>query len=182
MDMTNEAEDKPVVEDKIWRYLARIPDLLHVVSRKGASSEHFGRVTLNQARIFGYIFEHHGEGIRMKTLAHDLDVTPAAVSQAIDRLVNAGLASREPDPDDRRAAIVRMTEKSQSLYRRAVLMHRGRFARILADVPKEDVDAFVRVLETIYTHLAEEWFAILAEKDAARDQATPDASNGETTP
>ncbi len=166
MDKTTAAGNAYIIESKIWRHLARIPDLLHVVSNKGANSEKYGRITMNQARIFGYIFEHHGEGIRMKTLAHDLDVTPAAVSQAIDRLVNAGLASREVDPDDRRAAIVRMTEKSQELYHRAIQMHGERFSRILKDVPKADIEAFTRVLETIYSSLMEEWMAILAEKDA----------------
>jgi len=168
MDKTDTSKKPFAFDEKMWHYLARIPDLIHVVSRKSGSSPHTERVTVNQARIFGYIFEHHGEGIRMKTLAHDLDVTPAAVSQAIDRLVSAGLASREVDPDDRRAAIVRMTEKSQTLYRHAVKMHGEHFAHILKDVPPEDIATFSRVLEIIFRHLMSEWEAILAEKDAAR--------------
>ena len=81
---------KPDLE--IWRRTLHVSDLFRIVAKKGADNEHMNRITVNQARIFGYIFSRSGEGpIRISKLAHDLDVTPAAAGQAVDRLVKAGM-------------------------------------------------------------------------------------------
>ncbi|MBF4616448.1 MarR family winged helix-turn-helix transcriptional regulator, partial [Curtobacterium sp. VKM Ac-1376] len=50
---------------------------------------------------------------RATDLAGVLGVTSAAATQAVDRLVTRGLVAREPDPDDRRSRIVRLTTVGQ---------------------------------------------------------------------
>ncbi|GAA3339890.1 hypothetical protein GCM10017714_17410 [Curtobacterium pusillum] len=50
---------------------------------------------------------------RATDLASVLGVTGAAATLTVDRLVARGLARREPDPDDRRSRIVRLTPEGQ---------------------------------------------------------------------
>ena len=50
-----------------------------------------------------------GAPARPTDLADVLGVTTAAATQTIDRLVARGLAERQPDPDDRRSRVVRVT-------------------------------------------------------------------------
>jgi DNA-binding MarR family transcriptional regulator len=54
-------------------------------------------------------------GLNQATLAHSLDITPATLVHLLDRLETAGLISRLPDPDDRRAHLLTPTGKAQPL-------------------------------------------------------------------
>ncbi|SDZ52421.1 MarR family protein [Saccharopolyspora shandongensis] len=49
-------------------------------------------------------------------------VTPQSMARIVQHLIDAGLAERDTDPADRRAAIVRITEAG----RRQILRDRGR--------------------------------------------------------
>ncbi|EQD73424.1 MarR-family transcriptional regulator, partial [mine drainage metagenome] len=46
---------------------------------------------------------------RPSTIAQGLDISPAAVTQLLDRLEERHLILRTPDPDDRRATVVALT-------------------------------------------------------------------------
>lgn len=43
------------------------------------------------------------EGVNQVTLADSLDIQPISLARLVDRLQEAGLVTRRPDPDDRRA-------------------------------------------------------------------------------
>src|ERR1700753_1669591 len=44
-------------------------------------------------------------------LAHEEGVSPPSVTRSLARLVELGLATRDPHPEERRAAVIRLTEK-----------------------------------------------------------------------
>lgn len=54
-------------------------------------------------------------GLRQVELADKLDVEPITLSRIIDRLAGAGLVERTPDPSDRRAWRLQVTETAQPL-------------------------------------------------------------------
>jgi DNA-binding MarR family transcriptional regulator len=60
-----------------------------------------------QARLLFAIAKRNEEGISVKELANKTNVTPGAITQIIDTLVNRDLVRRDEDPNDRR--IVRLT-------------------------------------------------------------------------
>lgn len=147
-----------------WRNLFQASGLFRMVSTKASprhcrEDEQLGRVTVNQARIFGYIFSKPESDIRIKHLAHDLDVTPAAASQAVERLVADGLLDRRQDPTDRRAVIVTISDNGRKLIERI----RAESAALLTDIyretglPDEDIAAFSRVLAAIHAALLARW-------------------------
>lgn len=55
----------------------------------------------------------------LNDLADALGVDKSTMSRTIDNLVGAGLAVREPDPDDRRYLRIALTESGQRMYRTA---------------------------------------------------------------
>lgn len=147
-----------------WHNLFQASGLFHMVSTKTShrdsrEGERLGRVTVNQARIFGYIFSKPEADIRIKHLAHDLDVTPAAASQAVDRLVADGLLDRRPDPTDRRAVIITISADGRKLLDRI----RAESTALLTDIyretglPEADIAAFSRVLAAIHEALLARW-------------------------
>ena len=61
----------------------------------------------------------HGEGITQQELAAHLLVTKGNVVGLIDRVSAAGWVERRPDPDDRRANRLYLTDSGKSLLARA---------------------------------------------------------------
>ncbi|MFE1449791.1 MarR family winged helix-turn-helix transcriptional regulator [Streptomyces olivaceoviridis] len=105
------------------------------------------RVTLPQFRMLVVM---SGRGaIKLVALAESLRVTPSTALRMADRVIAAGLAERQPDPDDRRETLLTLTEEgrrtveSVTARRRAgiqAIVQRLRPARRLALV--EALDAF----------------------------------------
>lgn len=56
-----------------------------------------------------FLLAHAAEPITPRRLAEELDVTPGAVSQLVDRLRADGILEQHPHPDDARSRIVRLT-------------------------------------------------------------------------
>lgn len=161
----------------VWRNLVHVSDLFRTVAAREAPRKDLNRITVNQARIFGYLFRRRTDGrpVRITTLAHDLDVSPAAASQAVERLVAWGVVERTPDPDDRRAVRLSFTPRGEALVRR----HEERAAELLDSLsgvcPPEDFAVFGRVLDALVAELGRRWAAILAEKDAKKRRKPPAA-------
>ncbi|MBV9512438.1 MAG: MarR family transcriptional regulator [Mycobacteriaceae bacterium] len=78
-------------------------------------------------------------------LSERMDVSPAAITYLLDRMVAAGHLRREPAPEDRRKTLVRYTEHGMALGRR-FFRRLGTYLRAeLADVPDRDLAAAHRV-------------------------------------
>jgi DNA-binding MarR family transcriptional regulator len=59
-----------------------------------------------------------GGRLRVNQLASEVVLSPTAMSRFVDRAVAAGVVAREPDPDDRRAQQVVLTDEGLALLRR----------------------------------------------------------------
>ncbi len=57
-------------------------------------------------------------GVRQGELADMLDLEPITLCRIVDRLEDAGLVERMPDPEDRRAWRLHVTAKAQPLVRK----------------------------------------------------------------
>lgn len=57
----------------------------------------------------------NGTGIGIKEIADQLGVTTSSASTMVERLVEAGILIREPNPQDRRAVMVRVAEAMEKL-------------------------------------------------------------------
>jgi len=57
----------------------------------------------------------HSGGVRSSELAQLLHITPRSVTEVVDALEAKGLASRAPDPSDRRATLVSLTDRGHEL-------------------------------------------------------------------
>jgi DNA-binding MarR family transcriptional regulator len=60
---------------------------------------------------------HHTGARRVTALAEELGVPPSTLTGMLDRLVESGWLERDRDPDDRRAVVMKSTEKLGALVR-----------------------------------------------------------------
>jgi DNA-binding MarR family transcriptional regulator len=87
-------------------------------------------------------------------LARRAAVSPAAVSQLLAALEDAGMLSRERFGDDRRRQPVSLTEHGRWALRSAQTTLRERLAGLLADMPPPETDALARLLERLEASLS----------------------------
>jgi DNA-binding MarR family transcriptional regulator len=64
------------------------------------------------------IYRHPDQRLRVNELAREVVLSPTAMSRFVDRVEAAGYVRREPDPQDRRALRVAITESGVTLLRR----------------------------------------------------------------
>ncbi|MBL28534.1 MAG: MarR family transcriptional regulator [Rhodospirillaceae bacterium] len=67
----------------------------------------------SQWRTLAYLSRQ--EGVNQATLAERLEIQPITLVRLIDRLQEAGLVARHPDPKDRRAVRLHLTPEAQPL-------------------------------------------------------------------
>ena len=63
---------------------------------------------------------HHNGACGMSEISEKFDVTPAAASQLVDKLVQGGFIVREEDPKDRRAKTLNLTDKGHELIQQGI--------------------------------------------------------------
>jgi MarR family transcriptional regulator, transcriptional regulator for hemolysin len=68
---------------------------------------------------------YHREGLRQTELAESLEMEPIAVGRVIDRLQAAGFVERRPDPKDRRAWRLYVTDQARGVIADMELIARG---------------------------------------------------------
>ncbi len=74
--------------------------------------EQDSRLTLAQARALVYVSRN--EGLRQVDLAEMLEVQPITLARLIDQLAERGLVERRPNPGDRRAFQLHLTDAAES--------------------------------------------------------------------
>jgi DNA-binding MarR family transcriptional regulator len=92
-----------------------------------------------------------GDPFTMKPtdLARVLMLSPAGMTNRVDRLDAAGWIERHNDPDDRRSSLVRLTDEGRSLVDRAVTDHVANEARILEPLSAAERAALDRALRKL---------------------------------
>ena len=82
-------------------------------------------------------------------LAKRMDLSSGAMTNRLDRLEEAGLIRRLPDPDDRRGVVVELTDEGRRLYQQAVGVQAKKEALItdaLNDREKKQLNSLLRRL------------------------------------
>lgn len=79
--------------------------------------EPFG-LTPSQSRALGVIDRHGANPPRLGDIAARLDIAPRSTTEVVDALEERGLVRRSPDPTDRRAVTIALTDEGRGLRRR----------------------------------------------------------------
>ena len=101
-----------------------------------------------QVRILFFIARQN-EGVAVKDLAEMLNVTPGAVTQFVDALVEMDLVRREEDAKDRRIIRIKLTELARGKlaeFRKGYLASASRLFDILSDA---EIGELIRLLDKV---------------------------------
>jgi MarR family transcriptional regulator, transcriptional regulator for hemolysin len=75
-------------------------------------------LTRAQCQVLARLAQH--EGINQAGLADLLELEPISLARCLDRMEQASWIERRPDPADRRARLLYMTEKARPLFDRTL--------------------------------------------------------------
>lgn len=106
------------------------------------------RITIAQQRVLGIVFAHP-EGVMLKDIAAELNLTPGAVSQTIEVLVREDILTRTVSPLDRRAVIIEPTEDCRKLHRETKEVFNRVMESVLRKVTPDERESFVKILEMV---------------------------------
>src|SRR5512138_2085833 len=85
------------------------------------ASAHFTKAMGLSMPQFSLLMQLHYRGVcGMSEVSERFEITPAAASQLVDKLVQSGLIHREEDPNDRRAKSLNLTPKGKELILRGI--------------------------------------------------------------
>jgi DNA-binding MarR family transcriptional regulator len=88
---------------------------------------------------------------RLTELAGQQGVSQPAMTQLITRLQDAGLATREPDPEDGRVVRVHITDAGRAELRHRRAVRTTRLAALLEHLPAAERRALTAVLPAVAT-------------------------------
>jgi DNA-binding MarR family transcriptional regulator len=86
-------------------------------------------------------------------LSEEALISTAGMTNRLDRLEQAGLVRRLPDPDDRRGVLVELTEDGRDLVDSAIDAHRGLSKRLLGSLEGKERDDLDRLLRKLLSPL-----------------------------
>lgn len=109
-------------------------------------------VTGPQARLLLLLQRTPGEN--QGYYADQLDVEPITLCRMVDRLEEAGLVERRPDPNDRRARRLHLTDKSRQKLAHLRERLEGLVDEILVGLSPAEREEFRRLLTLVRSNLA----------------------------
>jgi DNA-binding MarR family transcriptional regulator len=123
-----------------------------------AQSDRLGRYFARQNNVSGNDFhallhvmvaETAGTPLTMAQLRQRMDVSPAAITYLVDRMIDAGHVRRESDPRDRRKALLRYENSGMELAREFFAPLGVHLRSALAELPAKDLMAAHRVFSAM---------------------------------
>ena len=110
-------------------------------------------LTRAQCKVLGYLARN--EGINQAGLADLLEIKPMSLVRQIDRMEEDGWIERRPDPGDRRAHRLMLTEKARRILARILDLSNDVRTEAFAGLSAADGRRLVDLLARVHSNLSE---------------------------
>jgi DNA-binding MarR family transcriptional regulator len=94
---------------------------------------------------------HHQEGISVKEMAEGAGVTPGAITQFVNTLVEKGLVAREGDLNDRRVVRLKLTDQARNHFEKFKTDHLASMCRVFDVLTDNEIKQLIAMLTKIDT-------------------------------
>lgn len=125
--------------DRVGRHYARVNDV---------SNGDF------HALLHIMVSETAGKPLTLADLRQRMDVSPAAITYLVDRMIEAGHIRREPDPEDRRKWLLRYQESGMALAHDFFRPLGAHLRKAMADISDKELLAAHKVFTAMITAMS----------------------------
>lgn len=91
--------------------------------------------------------EEAPEGVSLKSLAQRMQMTIPATSLLVEVMVSKGFMERNPNPNDRRAVCIKLTDRGLSLFDDVYARFHDEIDRRAQGLTQEELNAFSSIVE-----------------------------------
>lgn len=145
--MTMDKTREDLLQTLIQRMMSVMRHVRHVVPPPGEPV-----LSPPQAHLLFAIARGKEAGISVKELAELSSVTPGAVTQFVDGLVEGGLVAREGDPNDRRIVRLKLTEQAKSHFEKFRKEHLTSMFKIFEALTDEELKQLIAIFTKMDTY------------------------------
>ncbi|MFH0912725.1 MAG: MarR family transcriptional regulator [Candidatus Omnitrophota bacterium] len=121
-----------------------MPIIMQGFARRQVNELYKGKITLPQFLILDFL-SRQGES-RMTDMARFMQVTTAAMTGIIDRLVRDSYCTRVYNSEDRRIVKIKLTAKGNELVKKINAQKRQMLIDIFGKISEEDRKDYLRIL------------------------------------
>lgn len=93
-------------------------------------------------------------GVKQAELAEALEVEPITLTRMLDRMVEGGWVERQPDPNDRRARLLVLTDKARDALAPMRIVVEEIYEEALAGLTLQERDELIRLLARVRANLS----------------------------
>ncbi len=123
-------------------------------SLKSNTKQKTTKLTVRQSsaiRLLKLLTDKTPEGVSLKTLSTGLQMTVPATSILVDTMVVRGYFERRPNPADRRAVHIRLTDAGKSVFSELSTKLTKDFKNILQELEEDEKKNFAQIVEKLYS-------------------------------
>ena len=142
---------KKTVDEQLFEQVMKAPRIV----RRKVFEFPFPRPFFMRERLL-VAAESYEAGVRQKTLAEDLDISSAAVSELVSKLERDEYVVREADPGDKRATLIKLTEKGAARAAELSDERSERFGKAFAALTAKEKDQLLKLLDKLTAEEDEE--------------------------
>jgi DNA-binding MarR family transcriptional regulator len=124
-------------------------------------------IGLTRAQCQALAYLARNEGINQTGLAELMDIECISLARLVDRMEQAGWVERRPDPTDRRARLLFMTEKAKPIFARIRAVGQEVRKEALAGLPAGDAEHLLDLLLQVRANLSDRPEAAAAREAVA---------------
>ena len=142
--------EQPSTVDLMFLLIDTARHLRHV-SERAVENNSLG-LTPGAIRTLGYVMRY--PGLRQAVLAERMDIEPMTLSSYLDRLERCGVIERTEDPSDRRAKLIKPTERSVQAITELDPTFDALYRNVTRGIEKAEMDALAAGLRKMRANVA----------------------------
>lgn len=131
---------------RLWLKILKSYRLIEAQLRENLRQEF--STTLPRFDVMAALYRH-GDGLKMSGLSGVMRVSNGNVTGIVDRLVSEGMIVRMPVEGDRRAMIVRLTQKGREAFEAMASEHETWVAQMMGDISIAETEQAIAALTHI---------------------------------
>jgi len=137
--------DAPLSKQRLRLWLQMLKATRHIENRLRENMRNTFSTTLPRFDVLAML-DRVPEGLKMSELSSRLMVSNGNVTGIIDRLVKDGLVVRVPIEGDRRATLVRLTQRGREAFAEMAATHEAWVDELFAPLGQDDIERAMEML------------------------------------
>ena len=106
--------------------------------------------------MIGYLYDHRDEEIYQKDLERKFQMAPSTMTMILQSMQAVGYIERSPVAHDARLKRIAVTEAGEAFHKQALENLKTLEARMVKDIPSEDMAVFRRVYDQMIANISQE--------------------------